>query len=235
MTGGLVALVRLPDATWLALPFLDAVLKMRTSREISWGSQVKGFFVFCMSAAIVFLPQMVVWQILNTSTNGASYPNYGGYFYWFTPKIFRVLFSLRHGFFLWHPVLFFAASGLVLLYRKDRSLTFLLGFMFVVQLYIVSAWYGWFGGHSFGNRMLINSLPALALGLAALIDWAAKRNALRVAGILAVSLIVWNALFFAQYRLGYISKYAAISFHELILGKFTMLLDMANRIQHMFR
>ena len=107
--------------------------------------------------------------------------------------------------------------------------------MFAVQVYLVGAWWGWWGGDSFGNRMLISSFPALALGLAALLDWAIEHNAFSVAGILGCSLVAWNALFFVQYRLGYIPKNETITFSQLTLGKFTMLLDIANRIRAVIR
>ncbi len=233
MTGGLVALVRLPDATWLALPFLDALWAMRTDIKNHLGRQLTGFLSFGAAVLIIFIPQMAVWYFL-TGT-GTNYPHSGGYFRWFSPEIFNVLFSFRHGLYLWHPVLLLATAGLVLLYRRDRSLPLFLALMFAAQLYLIGSWYGWWGGHSFGSRMLISSLPALALGLAALIDWASRRNALPVAGILACSLILWNALFFAQYRLGYIPKHSTINLHQLIPGKFVMLWDIANRITGMIR
>lgn len=233
MAGGLVALVRLADITWLALPFLNALWAMRKDITNRLGHQLAGFLAFGAAALIIFTPQLLLWYLL--SGTGTNYPNSGGYFHWLSPKIFNVLFSFRHGLYLWHPVLLLATSGWVLLYRRDRSLPVLLALMFAAQLYLISSWYGWFGGHSFGSRMLISSLPALALGLAAVIDWASRRNALPLAGILACSLIVWNALFFAQYRLGYISRHSAITLNQLILGKFVMLWDMANRIADMLR
>jgi hypothetical protein len=187
--------------------------------------------LFALASLIVFTPQIVVWQILNPPVNATSYPYSGGHFFWFNPQILGVLFSLRHGFFLWHPVLLLAAAGLFFIYRRDRSLPILLGVMFLAQIYLVGSWNGWWGGHSFGNRLLINSIPALALGLAALIDWADRRNLFPAAGVVALTLIAWNALFFAQYRLGYINKYRALSLYELTVGKFAMIADLANRLR----
>jgi len=233
LAGGLVALVRLQDVTWLALPFLDALWAMRTNMIKGLRSQWHCFLSFGAAALIVFTPQIAVWHAL--SGTGIRSALSRGLFYWFDPELFNVLFSLKHGLYLWHPVLLLATGGLVLLYRRDRALPLFLALMFTAQLYLISAWHGWWGGHSFGSRMLISSLPALALGLAALIDWAARRNVLPVAGILACSLIVWNALFFAQYRLGYIPKHRSITLNQLTLGKFTMLLDMTERIQAMLR
>jgi hypothetical protein len=233
MAGGLVALVRLQDVTWLALPLLDASWAVRTDIKKHLRRQWKGFLFFSAAAFVVFMPQIAIWL---TSEGAQRYHVIStGRFHWAAPEISNVLFSFRHGLYLWHPVLLFATGGLVLLYRRNRLLTLLLALMLAAQLYLIGAWYAWWGGHSFGSRMLISSFPALALGLAALLDWSAKRNALPMAGILACSLILWNALFFAQYRLGYISKYSAITLNQLTLGKFSMLLDIAHRIQTMMR
>jgi hypothetical protein len=231
MSGGLVALVRLQDSTWLALPFLDALLALRLHRGFGLGRQLKGFFAFGLSAFIVFAPQMAVWQVLNGSAARISYPYSDRYFHWLAPKCFAVLFSLRHGLYTWHPLLLLATAGLALLYRKDRRLAWLLAMMFAAQVYLVGSWFGWWGGHSFGSRMLISSYPALALGLAALVDWAIEHKAFALVGMVSISLVVWNALFFAQYRLGYISKMDTITFQQLTLGKLLMLRDMVSRLQ----
>jgi hypothetical protein len=233
MAGGLLALVRLPDATWLALPVLDTLWVMRTDIKNNLSRQLTGFLSFGAAALAIFIPQMAVWNFL--SGTRAYYPHSGGGFHWLSPEVFNVLFSFRHGLYLWHPVLLLATAGWVLLYRRDRSLPVLLALMFAAQVYLIGSWFGWWGGDSFGSRMLISSLPSLALGLAAIINWACRRSALPVAGILACSLILWNALFFAQYRLGYIPKHKAITLNQLILGKFAMLWDLATRIADMIR
>jgi hypothetical protein len=235
LAGGLVAIVRLPDATWLALPFIDAVLALRSAGSGGVGRQLKGFLFFTLSAAFIFAPQLVIWQILKATAARTMHAYSHGFFYWMTPEILNVLFSLRHGFYTWHPVLLLATAGLVPLYCKDRILSFLLGLMFAVQLYLISAYYGWFGGNAFGGRMLISTLPALALGLAALVDWAVRRRAWFAVCTLACCLISWNALFFAQYRFGYIPKSREITLHQMTVGKFLMLKDMASRIQAMIR
>jgi hypothetical protein len=231
MSGGLIASVRFQDSTWLALPFLEALLSMRTHGRSGLRRQLKGFFAFGATAFVVFIPQMAVWTSLNGSPVRISYPHSSRYFHWLAPESLAVLFSLRHGLYTWHPVLFLATIGLALLYRKDRRLAGLLAIMFATQLYIVGAWIGWAGGHSFGSRMLISSFPALAIGLAAVTDWAAEHKAFESFAVVSIGLIAWNALFFAQYRLGYISKMHAITFQQLTLGKLLMLRDMIGHIR----
>ena len=234
LSGGLVILVRLPDATWLLLPVIDALWTFRSSLGIPLRSRLAGFLVYGAAAGIVFAPQMAVWRILQGAVTRSGYPQ-EAYAWHMDAGIPYSLFSLRHGLYVWHPVLILATIGLVLLYRKHRVHAFLLGFGFVLQVGIIGTWHGWSGGDSFGGRMFISSIPAMALGLAALVDWASRRNATPVVLVLACVLILWNALFFAQYRLGYISKNKAITVNELVLGKFAMLKDLAGRIPDLVR
>lgn len=232
LSGGLIALVRQPDATWLALPALDLLLTAAGGRQAWPARYAKGFFIYGIAAAAAFLPQIIVWHILNGSIYraGYTYALERAHFHWFSPKVLPLLFSLQHGLFSWHPLLLFAAAGLLFMYRKNRSLTLALSLIFASQIYVIGAWFGWSGGHSFGSRMLISSLPLLAFGLAALIEWMAKRRALPAVGLLGAAFIAWNALFFLQYRFGYIPKLGPITFYQLTLGKVAMLQDLPSRL-----
>jgi hypothetical protein len=231
LAGGLIALVRQPDVTWIALPVIDSLLERGRDWRQNLLRDLKGFVVFGMTAVAVFIPQMIVWRTLYGTATRGGYLSGRSHFHWLDPKILQVLFSMQHGLYLWHPLLLLASAGLFLLYRKDRRLTFLLGFLFALQVYVIGSWGGWMGGDSFGSRMLISSLPALALGLAALIEWTAARGARTTIGVLGSALIAWNALFFIQYRLGYIPRFKPITFEELTLGKLSMLQDLAHRIR----
>jgi hypothetical protein len=235
LAGGLIALVRQPDATWIALPIADALLSTGTNWKSNLRRNLQGLLILGTTALVVFIPQMLVWRTLYGKSTSGGYIHGRQSFSWLEPKMLRVLFSTQHGLYLWHPILLFATAGLVFLYRKDRCLPFLLGICFVAQVYVIGAWFGWMGGDAFGGRMLISSFPALALGLAALIEWVAEHGVLTITSALSCGLIAWNALFFMQYRFGYISKFAPISFSQLTVGKIAMLKDIAARIPTIFR
>jgi hypothetical protein len=230
LAGGLVALVRLPDATYLALPVLDALAATKPNIRTHLRHVLPGIIAFGVAAWIIFIPQMATWQVLYGSPFKSGYLYSDQAFYWLKPHILEVLVSPLHGLFLWHPVLLFATGGLILFYRQDRRLAALIAAGFVVQIYVVSAWWAWSQGDSFGGRMFIGSLPVLALGLGALIEWAIARGTLPALELIGGGLIVWNALFFAQYRLGYISMSAPITLEQFTLGKLTMLADLWQRI-----
>jgi hypothetical protein len=235
LAGGLVTLVRQPDATFLALPLLDALMATVRQKSVALlGPQAAGMTAFGVCAAIAFLPQMGVWWVLNGSpfTSGYVLLTETPAFSWLTPKIGSVLFSLWHGLYTWHPIFLAATVGLGWFYARERRLALLLGLGLALQVYVIGAWRYWHQGDAFGGRMFISSLPVFALGLAALIEWSVARGRLALVLAAGVSLIAWNALFFLQYRLQYIPFNAPITLEQLTVGKFEMLADLARRVFH---
>lgn len=229
IAGGLVLIVRLQDAPWVVLPILDAFFTTRKVENTSPAILLKRFAIFCTAVLVVLIPQIIVWLMMHSGPWQAHLYSAGN-FQWLDPQFLNILFSLRHGLYLWHPILLFATAGLFLLYRKERALPFVLGATFLLELYLISAWNVWWGGDSFGGRMLISALPVLSLGMAAILDWAMERKALAAAGTLFFLLIAWNALSFVQYRMGYISKDQGISYSQFTIGKLSMLHHIAGRI-----
>lgn len=227
LAGGLVGLVRQPDAVLLLMPALDALL----ARGAAWdrgrriAAMVVGFFA-------LFWAQMAVWYVLNGSPFLSGYLLKGDQgFRWLSPRLLEVLLSTRHGLFLWHPIWLFAVAGLAELTRQNPRMGGLLLAGFAVQAYVIASWSAWWQGDSFGGRMFMAALPIFAIGLAAFLQRARSRPGL-VAAVLGVlvALAVWNALFMAQYRLGYISRGGPYTLRELTWGKVEMVADIIGRI-----
>jgi hypothetical protein len=227
--GGLVAIVRQPDATYLILPLLDSLLAYNTFP--SWRkSKLIGGICYVGGFALIFSIQMVTWKLLygNLLLSGYFYGGTQG-FSWFSPRVFDMLFSLWRGIYPLHPITIFATVGLAWFYRADKWLAVFLGLGFIVQIYIISAWGT--QGDSFGGRMFISSLPGLALGLAAFIEWIVVRSAAVALWSIGIVLVIWNGLFMIQYRFGYIpTGDTRYTLEQLTFGKIEMLHDLAYRI-----
>lgn len=111
-----------------------------------------------------------------------------------------VLFSGRNGLFSHHPALVLAAIGLLWTAcrwreRREVVVRFVLplGLAFLVQLSINAATADWWGGHAFGQRRLVSSLPWFALGFCAIYEEAVRRlpggkNAAHALVVLVVAL-----------------------------------------------
>lgn len=225
LAGGLVGIVRQPDAALVILPLLDGILEKSAPRF-----KVQGVIALAVGFLLVFSVQMSAWQILNGS------PFVSGYlldptqrFAWLSPHFIDVFLSTEHGLFSWHPVLLAAALGFLWLRKQDLRLTLLLVFGIVLQAYIISAWTFWSQADSFGGRMFIASLPLFALGLSSALDWVTKQK-WQVAGWLGgAGAVAWNAIFLVQYRLGYISMSGPYTLEQLTLGKALMLADLVQK------
>jgi hypothetical protein len=123
-------------------------------------------------------------------------PPYGGSWVITAASPWNVLFGPVHGLFLFHPALLCATAGLALLdseNSRDWRWTAAVWFLAVAVLH------GWWSESAnpggYGQRFLIDALPALALGFAGWLRPGAFRSA-RIGLCLAAALFGW-LLFFA--------------------------------------
>lgn len=122
-------------------------------------------------------------------------PPYGGSWVMTAASPWNVLFGPVHGLFLFHPALLFAAVGLALLDSRDAGIW---RWTAAVWFLAVAVLHGWWSESSnpggYGQRFLIDALPALALGFAGWLrsPW----KPLRISLCLAAALAGW-LLFFA--------------------------------------
>lgn len=111
----------------------------------------------------------------------------------------NVLFSPVHGLFLFHPALLLAAVGLAVAAGREiarRSL----GWAVIAAVWFLSVavlygwWSEWNNAGGYGQRFLIDALPALGLGFAAFL--AGGRPRLK-GSVAAVAVLFGYLLFFA--------------------------------------
>ncbi|PIS09368.1 hypothetical protein COT75_01680 [Candidatus Beckwithbacteria bacterium CG10_big_fil_rev_8_21_14_0_10_34_10] len=123
----------------------------------------KSLLFILFSFLIVCLPQFLYWHYVSGSFFLFSYKGEG--FNFLSPKIFKTLFSVRKGLFFWAPVFFLGLLGIKGLKEKFKALFFpFLGVIFLF-IYLISSWYDWSFGASFGNRAFIDIYPILSLFL----------------------------------------------------------------------
>ena len=223
LAGGLVVLVRVPDAIFVALPILG-MLPQLLRAPVRF---LRRLALFASGAFVAFLPQLVVWQVLYGSIISGYLSLSGGLaFHWLSPQWWQVLFSGFHGLYTWHPLLLAATLGLVLLARRsprERRFTLLLAIGLLMQLYLVSVWREWWQGDSFGGRMFISAMPIFALGLAALLDRLSQGRYLAAVMLVSLVLLAWNGLFMLEYRLGCFSRSAPLSVQQVVTATFQCL------------
>ncbi len=104
--------------------------------------------------------------------------------------------ALRHlvwgeyrGLFFWSPVLLMAVPGLVVLFREDRPVAWMIAIVLAFIMLQVGSFYSWFGGNAVGPRYLAPALPFLGLAMAYAI-----KHVLMPGGLLAAASIAMTGM-----------------------------------------
>jgi hypothetical protein len=123
-------------------------------------------------SVIVFVTIVALQMIIYLAQTGAplvwSYGKEG--FNFTSPEIFKVLFSYRKGLFVYSPVLLLAILGMMVgLSKGRRGFMGLMVFLMLVT-WVISSWWMWYYGGSFGQRAFIEYLPFFAIGLAFVLE-----------------------------------------------------------------
>lgn len=87
------------------------------------------------------------------------------------PEFSNVLFSYRKGLFIYCPVLLLAVAGVFVgVFKNKGRFGWLIAFLFI-STWIISSWWMWYYGGSYGHRAFIEYYPFFAIGLAALLTY----------------------------------------------------------------
>jgi hypothetical protein len=197
---GAAALVRWQSAVWALLVTVLALVEWRRGRaRPSWIAGAAAL------SALLLLPQLLAWQALYGRF--LTVPQGPGYMDWTAPHLVDVLLSADHGLFAWTPLAWLGVAGLVVGWRRDRTLS--TGALLVVA---ATAWvngsvtdWDWAAGDAFGARRFDIAMAPVAWGLAALLAAARPvlvRAPLLLPATLLLALAAWNVGFVTLFREG---------------------------------
>jgi hypothetical protein len=102
------------------------------------------------------------------------------------PHLIDVAFSVRKGLLFWTPLVGLGVAGLFVLRGRARGLLLPTAVFLAASFWFMASWSEWWYGGSFGQRAFVESLPPLAIGIAALFAWARAGRALVPVGIAAL-------------------------------------------------
>ncbi len=164
-------------------------------------SYAKSFVTFAGFAILLFLPQIIYWYIVTGSPLVSSY-SYNAYetFNILHPEVGNVLFSARKGLFFWTPILLLSIPGFILMFKKRVEHRYPFLSVLLIQLFIVSAWWAWSYGFSFGHRAFTEFAVFFALPLGFFVDWliARKQRHYILIGFVIIGLLMFLNLFQMQ-------------------------------------
>ena len=137
------------------------------------------FLIVIAMVGLVMLPQLLYWKEITGNWIYYSYRDEG--FFWGDPKIIEVLFGYRKGLFIYTPVLLVSLVGLAGLWKKERGMFWPLTIFFILNVYVISSWWCWWYGGSYGLRAFVESYAFLAVPVACFISWIGEmRNRIRI-------------------------------------------------------
>jgi hypothetical protein len=209
--------------TWVALGFCSALLVITRNISVvylvfpaallirhlrSWWAAAW----LSLGAAGPVAVQMAAWKILFGSWLAYSYGT--EWFDFAHPHVLDVLFSPRHGWFYWHPLLLVGIVGF-LGWTPRRSV----GWPWVASLgaiiFLNAAWPCWWFASSFGNRGFEVGTFLGMLGLAALFSALQTRQFWRRTLACLVSLaVLWNVLLLSLFLSRRIPREEAVTYAD---------------------
>lgn len=199
---GLLVLVRPTNGIFVLFPVVLVLGGRKSAKEIpQWllAHKMQIIIAAILSIAIISF-QLAYWKFATGKWIYYSYGEEG--FYFNNPHIFEGLLGFRKGFFIYTPIMLFAAVGLMMMYRSHRKLFWPILVVVGIHIYIVYSWWCWWYGGSFGARPMIETYALLALPLGVFLSKVFSKGRLAKAAILVVcgGLLWLNCFQTLQYR-----------------------------------
>jgi hypothetical protein len=196
---GLIVILRQVNLMILLfVPFLAGSYKnlARGIRSLIRNYRILILALVCFFA--VFSIQATMWFLQTGDFLLYSYQGYG--FNFLDPKFFKILFGYRKGLFVYTPVLFLAFLS-VAWFAKGKhyfQLFTWLGF-FIFITYVLSSWFSWYYGASYGLRAYMDYFTVFFIPLAIVLN--ESKQVLKTSIIaLSILTIPLNLIQTFQYR-----------------------------------
>jgi len=206
----LMTMVREQDAFFVAGPAVDLAAWFARADGPSRRRVVAGVAAGAAAFAICYVPQALAYLALNGHIGPTRLV--ARKMTWTAPHALEVVFSPRHGFFMWTPL---AAAGIAALAAVPRvsrgtlpragAFTAGLVAMVLLQVYVAGSVESWTVAGAFGQRRFVALTAVLVIGLAAALGAAGRSG--RCAWMAVVVLGTWwNLGVMAQFGAGMMDR-----------------------------
>jgi hypothetical protein len=208
LIGGLLTLIRPTNILILIYFALFAIQNTSDIRNKFNIITRKPWLLFLMIGGflIPWIPQFVYWKITTGHIMFYSYTSNETFLY-SSPKIYQILLGFRKGWLIYTPIMIFGIAGIFFLRNKLKQFLIPTIVLFFTFTYLVSCWWCWWFGGSYGMRPMIDIYAYLTIPLAAFFSYIlTKTNWIRHTGlIIVVGLIAHNIFQINQYLHGSIN------------------------------
>ena len=171
LISGLVVLIRPVNLLIFIFPLFYGVENLKTLKTnlLLFIKNWKQLIILAIVAFLVILPQLIYWKTFTDSWVFNSYID--EHFYFGNSHVLDFLFSYRKGWLLYTPIMILSCVGLIITYAKNKKLFYPLIFLALINIYVLSCWWCWWFGGSFGMRPMIDSYGFFAISLGYFIQW----------------------------------------------------------------
>jgi hypothetical protein len=212
---GMLLISRPTAVAYLLIPCWYGVLQIRSNPK----AEYKKLAIGILAGILPLLVQLGVWKEIYGSWFVFSYTN--ELFYFSRPALWSSLFSDRHGFFNWHPLLLLGAIGWIMGSFKQYAFPKVWIVSFALVVYINSSWWCWWFGSSFGNRSYEVSILFFMAGLGFIHERLShSKIKIRILSTVTWVAILWNVLILSEYMTNNIERDLAVSYFERLTGWF---------------
>ena len=207
---GFITLIRPTEMSVAVFPLLIGVTSFSQFNEkFSTIFNLKYFLIIGIALFLIpIFPQLLYWKIQSGQWLFFSYGN-NERFYWLEPQFFNVLFSYRKGWLVYSPLMLLSLLGFIQLFKKNKAIFWSIIIYFLINLYLISAWWDWAFGGAFGMRALVQVSAVLIIPLAYFIQWffeVIESKYLKIAGYIIIVFFCFLNVFQSNlYKHGIIS------------------------------
>ncbi len=197
---GLTVCMRPTQALFGIIPFI--LLLKKHGKSLVFLKKLAFYPAFALFWNI---PQILYWKIiggefiiLNLHTEDIALSD---------PNLLDFLFSYRKGWLLYSPLFLLLPIGWWLMYQKDRVLFAATLSFSVLYIYVMSSWECWWYAASFGQRVMVDVYPILALPLVFLANKIQKPVLGAFTGVFVLACVYLNLFQSRQVELGILDGY----------------------------
>lgn len=189
---GLITVSRPIEIIFALFPLLFGVQNFTDvkNRIIEWWNYRLQLIISFLFFTLPIFPQLLYWKKFAGSWIYFSYHNEK--FYFSNPHVFEVLFSFRKGLFVYTPIIILSFIGILFSYKKKYFWSTIL--YVSINLFLVSSWWCWWYGGSYGMRALTQSFAVLSFPMAYIITYIFSKNTFKKIGLTIIYLLIGFSL-----------------------------------------
>ncbi len=203
LIGGLITLIRPTNIIVLLLIPLFGVTSIKSLKQNIIFLVKKWYLIIIMMIAfvIVWIPQFSYWYYITGKIFYFSYGTEGGKFFFNNPQITNFLVSYKKGWYIYTPLMLIATIGMYRLVKIKNDFSWAILLILVINIYLLSSWWSWWFGGSFGQRSMVDIYGLMAFPLAAVI---AKKRKYKLSKIILLTILfiltIFNQFQIQQHR-----------------------------------